>query len=660
MAVKKRRPTLNNSLRRNFLDQPGAKYTMRGPLVRFIAFLRPHISLVLGGSLAGILKFVLPLIFPLGFKYILDVLLAQHPEFGRTDVLIDRWCTAIANTAGLRTDASGKLVAFVMVLVAIFIVQAAATYYRNYWASTAGHRLIFDVRYALFQHMQNLSHSFFDRTSSGGIVSRFTNDIQLAQNFVGSAMINIWMDGASLGVAIYLLFVLDRRLAWISLCVVPFYVGVIRFLTPRLKHASHSLQEVVEDFSGKLQEQVAGVATVKSFAREREEAAHFSKHTKLLYDLTIKNVELSSQHQMLTEFISRCAPLAVLSAGAVMVLQHTTTVGTVVAFYAFLGFLYLPLQRFSELSAIVATSLAAIERLFAFFDERPEVSDRPDARELVARRGTVTFDHLSFAYGSRQEGQSSRTILCDVTLNIRSGSTVALVGRSGAGKTTLAALLSRFYEPFAGRVLIDGVDISAVTLKSLRDNIGSVPQDAVLFSASIRENVQYGKPGASDAEVWQALEDANVREFVGSLPNQLDTMIGEGGIRPSTGQRQRLALARVFLKDPLILILDEATSGLDSEVENLIHDAVRRLMRGRTSILIAHRLASAVEADEIVVLDHGRVVETGTHLELIARRGVYRQLYDEQMRKLAPENGHSRNAAQASARSVRNVRAGHL
>jgi subfamily B ATP-binding cassette protein MsbA len=211
---------------------------------------------------------------------------------------------------------------------------------------------------------------------------------------------------------------------------------------------------------------------------------------------------------------------------------------------------------------------------------------------------------------------------------------VALVGRSGAGKTTLASLIPRFYEPSAGRILIDGENIASATLKSLRDSIGIVPQDAVLFSASIRENVQYGQPGAPDSEIWRALEQANIRDFVQSLPERLDTIIGEGALRPSTGQRQRLALARVFLKNPPILILDEATSGLDSEVENLIHDAVRRLMKGRTSVLIAHRLASAVEADLIVVLDQGRVVESGTHAELLARRGVYAQLYGEQTRKL--------------------------
>jgi ABC-type multidrug transport system fused ATPase/permease subunit len=227
-----------------------------------------------------------------------------------------------------------------------------------------------------------------------------------------------------------------------------------------------------------------------------------------------------------------------------------------------------------------------------------------------------------------------------VNLSVAAGTTVALVGRSGAGKTTLASLIPRFYELTAGRILIDGVDISTVTLKSLRDSIGIVPQDAILFSASIRENVQYGRPGASDTDVWRALEQANIRDFIESLPDKLDTTIGEGGVRPSTGQRQRLALARVFLKNPPILILDEATSGLDSEVENLIHDAVRRLMKGRTSFLIAHRLASAVDADIIVVLDAGRVVEVGAHAELVKRTGVYAQLFNEQTRKLrlAPEH----------------------
>ena len=609
------------------------------PVFRFLGYVRPHLRLVAGGSLMGVLKFGLPLAFPLAFKYVFDVLLVPQPHMEKVNRLIDGWCLSLAALLRLGSGATAKLEALTAGLFVLFLFQAVATYYRNYWASTAGHRLIFDLRYALFLHMQRLSHSFFDRNASGGIVSRFVSDIQLAQNFVGSAMINIWMDGISLGLVIWILFKLDARLAWISLIVVPFYVAVIRILSPRIKEASHDLQEVVEEFSGELQERVAGAATVKSFAREAEEARRFHDRTTELYDLTITSVKLASTHQMFTEFITRAAPLIVIWAGAVLILHGKVALGTMVAFYAYMGALYLPLQRFSELSVIVANSLAAIERIFAFFDETPEVRDVPNARPIAVRRGDVTIENLSFAYQTLED-REPRGILHDVNLRIAAGTTVALVGRSGAGKTTLASLIPRFYEPSAGRILIDGEDIATATLKSLRDSIGIVPQDAVLFSASIRENVQYGRPGASDSEVWRALEQANIREFVDSLPERLDTVIGEGGHRPSTGQRQRLALARVFLKNPPILILDEATSGLDSEVENLIHDAVRRLMRGRTSFLIAHRLASAVDADVIVVLDHGRLVESGPHAELIERRGVYAQLYNEQTRKLVGVEDH--------------------
>ena len=638
-------------------DQPRrgllARHVPHTPLFRFLGYVRPHLWLVAGGSIMGVLKFTLPLAFPLAFKYVFDVLLVPQPRMERVNRLIDGWCASLADVLHLSAGAAGRLEALTAALFFLFIIQAIATYYRNYWASMAGHRLIFDLRYALFRHMQRLSHSFFDRTTSGGIVSRFTADIMLAQNFVGSAMTNIWIDSVPLTLVVWILFVLDARLAWISMIVVPFYVVVIRILSPRIKKASHELQEVVEEFSGELQERVAGVATVKSFAREEQEAQRFFTRTTELYDLTIENVKLTSEHQMFTEFITRAAPLVVIWAGSVFILHGKMALGTMVAFYAYLSALYLPLQRFSELSSIVASSLAAIERIFTFFDETPEVRDKPGAAELHASRGEVEIDNLSFGY-QPLDGGARRRILHDVNLHVPAGTTVALVGRSGAGKTTLASLIPRFYEPDSGSIRIDGTDISTVTLKSLRDSIGIVPQDAVLFSASIRENIQYGQPAAPDADVWHALEQANIREFVESLPEQLGTMIGEGGLRPSTGQRQRLALARVFLKNPPILILDEATSGLDSEVENLIHDAVRRLMKGRTSFLIAHRLASAVEADVIVVLDRGRIVEVAPHGELLRTGGVYAQLYNEQTRKLLVTPEHSARIP-GSLRSMRKV-----
>lgn len=609
----------------------------KAPVFRFFAYVRPHLWFVLGGMLMGIVKFSLPLAFPLAVKYVFDVLLVPQAKVEKFNQVIDRICLAIAGPLHLGTSNDGKLEALVLALLFLFIVQAAASYYRSYWAHISGHRLIFDLHYALFQHMQRLSHSYFDRTTSGAIVSRFLSDIQLAQNFVGSAMINMWLDAVPLTLVIWMLFAMDARLAWISLGVMPLYVIVIRVLTPRIKEASHQLQQGVEEFTGELQERVAGVSTVKSFAREDEEAIRFFKRTSELYRITIDNVKLSSQHQMYSEFIARVAPLAVIFAGALLIMRQTLSLGTMVAFYGLLGALYLPLQRFSELSTIIANSLAAIERIFTFLDEEPDVADWQGAVPLRISRGRVEFDHVSFSYGGSMAGGQSRVVLRDVNLTVDHGTRVALVGRSGAGKTTLASLIPRFYEPTSGRILIDGLDIAHATLKSLRANIGIVPQDAVMFTASIRENIEYGAPGASDAEIWHALEQANIRKFVESLPAKLNTVIGEDGIRPSTGQRQRLALARVFLKNPPILVLDEATSALDSEVENLIHDAIGRLMRGRTSFVIAHRLASAVEADVVVVLDQGAVVETGTHRELLARGDVFAQLYKEQTRTLVPQ-----------------------
>src|ERR1700719_3273518 len=411
---------------RGFFERVFDRLVPRTALVRFLGYVRPHLWLVSGAAVMVILKFTLPLAFPLAFKYVFDVLLVPQPHVEALNALIDRWCIAIAATLHLGAGSAAKLGALTAAMFALFVVQGIATYYRNYWASTAGHLLIFDLRYALYKHMQRLSHSFFDRTTSGAVVSKFISDISMAQNFVGSAMINIWMDGVSLGFVIWLLFSLNVRLAWISLIVIPFYVAVIRILSPRIKETSHDLQEVVEDFSGELQERVAGVSTVKSFAREADEARRFHQRTTELYDLTIESVKLSSTHQMLTEFISRGAPLIVIWAGALMIMHGKMTIGTVVAFFGLLPALSLPLQRFSELSIIVATALAAIERIFAFFDETPEVNDRPRAPALKVKSGLVQMQHLRFGY-KPLDGGPIRITLDGLDLKVLAGTTVALV-----------------------------------------------------------------------------------------------------------------------------------------------------------------------------------------------------------------------------------------
>ena len=608
-------------------------------LSRFLRYVAPHKWYIGGAAAAGVLKFVIPLAFPLALKYLTDVVLGHDPHAASetTNRAVESWCAGVLRVfPWLGTDSSGRLAVVVLSVLALYAVLAMASFYRSYWAGQAGHRLIFDLRYALYQHIQGMSHSFFDQRRSGAIVARFVNDIQLAQNFVGSALTNVWMDSASLGFVVCILFVLEHRLAWVALAVIPFYVGLIRYFSPRIKAASQCVQEMLEDFSGELQEKIAGVAVVKAFNREEHEARRFYRSSRTLLDLTLHNVALSSANQAGTTLLTSVAPLMVVWAASAMILHGTLSVGTMIAFYAYLGSLYLPLQRFSELSVVVSNSLAAIDRIFEFFDIRPEVIEAGDARRLQAVSGHVSFDAVSFSYPSRSNGHP---VLRAINLEVAPGETVAIVGRSGAGKSTLVSLIPRFYDVTDGAVCIDGTDVRRLSLASLRDHIGIVSQDPILFSGTLQENLLYGKPEATEAELLAAARAANADEFIVHLPDGYLTIVGERGLRLSGGQRQRVAIARAFLKDPPILILDEATAALDSESENLIHDALRRLMHGRTTFIIAHRLSTVMNADRIVVIEQGTIREMGRHADLLACGGVYTQLYTEQFRPVHEARG---------------------
>jgi ATP-binding cassette, subfamily B, putative efflux pump len=612
---------------------PSQNNASPSPILRFLAFVRPHLWLVAGAALTGIGKFTLPLAFPLAFKYVIDVLISAKPNLDGINLLIDRWCSDLVHLAGTTPTAEHKLAALSVVLLALYAVQSIVSYYRNYWAGIAGNRLIFELQCKLFEHLQQLSHAFFDRNPSGAIVSRVLNDVQQARELIDSALIDVWMDAVSLALVVVVLFAMDWRLALVAMCIAPVWVMFMRYFSPRIKAVSHRMQETLESISGEVHERVAGATTVKSFGREEHEVRQFRERSEHLCERMIDKVKLAARQEMFIQLLTRCAPAIVVWIGALMIIRGTMTLGTMVAFFTYLGFLYLPLERFAQFSVVMSSSLAAIERIFEFLDINPEIADHPLSRPFAVRRGAVQFDRVSFSYPARN-GQSGRVALADLSLSVPGGSRVALVGRSGAGKTTLASLIPRFYDVSGGRLLIDGKDVRHYTLKSLRDSVSLVAQDALLFSASIRDNLLYARPDASEEMIWQALGLANMREFVEELPGGIDTVIGERGVKVSGGQRQRLALARAFLKDSKIVILDEATSAVDSESENLIHEAMERLMEGRTVFLIAHRLRSAIDADLIVVLDHGNIVETGVHSELLRRGGTYARLFKEQVRGL--------------------------
>src|SRR5579875_838371 len=329
------------------------------PLFRFLACVRPHLRLVVGAAVVGMGKFALPLAFPIAFKYIIDVLLTKEPHPERINLLLDRWATNLASLMHLSTTAQGKLTALTLVMIVVFAVQATVSFYRNYWGGIAGNRIIHDLRNRLFAHLQRLPHSYFDRNSSGAVVSRVLNDIAVAQDLVSSTLIDVWMDGVCLGLVVWILWSLNPELALISLCVAPIYVALMRYFSPRIKTVSHRLQEVIEEVSGQVHERVVGAATVKSFGREEQEIAHFGRQSKRMYERAVDKARLAARQEMSTQWLTRTAPAIVVWAAGLMILQGTMSLGTLIAFTAYLGFLYMPLERFTQLSLVVSSSMAA-------------------------------------------------------------------------------------------------------------------------------------------------------------------------------------------------------------------------------------------------------------------------------------------------------------
>ena len=602
-------------------------------LRRFLRYVKPYWLLIAGATLCGILKFTLPAAFAIVLRFMTDRLV---PQFGGAPVPTDPvfratedylgWVAGHLPAAWDAQTTWGQFNVLAATLLVVYSVWGVAMYYRSYWAQLAGHRVMLDLRTDLFEHIQRLSHSFFLSRQSGGIVSRLTADIALAQNFVGAAMTNIWMDVVACLFYLALLLAMNVKLTIAALAVFPLYIACMRIYGRASKRTSKQVQEAMEEFSGDMQERIGGYTLVKSFGAEQREVRGFFSRARGLHVLVMDNVRITNLSSTIVQWLTEMATLALIWYGGYLIFKGEASIGEVVAFIHLLRQLYFPVNRISEMNTVLHNSLAAIDRIFEVFDTQPEVRERPGAMRLPRLSGDIRFEGVSFGYGA------GSPVLREVGLHMRAGEMIALVGPSGAGKTSLVQLIPRFFDPDAGRVTVDGYDLRDVTLRSLRSQIGIVAQDTVLLSGSVRENILYSLPDASDELLRRVARAAHAEEFITRLPEGYDTLLGERGAKLSGGQRQRVAIARAFLRDPRILILDEATSALDSESEHLIQDALRQLMRGRTSVVIAHRLSTILDADRIVVMDQGRIVQVGSHAQLLAEGGLYGRLYERQFR----------------------------
>lgn len=511
-------------------------------------------------------------------------------------------------------------------LVAIIALRNVLSYLNSYTVTWIGYRFVFDLRFKTWQHLHRLSLAYHNQTQTGKIMARVTADIELIQQLIQGQLVQFITDIVTLVAVIAMLFFMEWRLGLSIVALIPFYVVSYLAFLKHIREISNEQRRLYDEMLGKLAEKIAGISVVKAFVREEYERQSFMDSVRAKFKVDMDQVHLNRRLGLVSGIISAIGTGIVYAYGGWMVQHGMMTSGRLVAMTFYIGFVFNPAVRVVDFNNTLQWAVSAMDRVFQTLDTRPDIEDKPDALPLPPIRGEVRFDHVGFGYGDGRE------IIDDLNLHVTPGEVIAIVGHSGSGKTTLMNLLMRFYDVTSGRVLVDGYDIRDVRLDSLRRQVSMVAQENVLFSVTIMENIKYGNRDARDEEAIAAAKAADLHEFVMGLPDGYQTMIGENGIKLSGGQKQRLALARALVTDPKILILDDVTSALDGETEARVQDALRHVMRGRTTFIIAHRLSSVVDADRIVVLDEGKIVDIGRHEELTERPGIYRDTYQEQFR----------------------------
>ncbi|MEQ2526880.1 ABC transporter ATP-binding protein [Bacillaceae bacterium CLA-AA-H227] len=573
---------------------------------RYMNFVKPYKVQIFGTILIGIVKFAIPLLIPLLIKFVLDDIV-QNPEL----------------TADEKT---GKLVMVMSIMVVIFLVlRPPIEYYRQYFAQWTASKILYDIRDQLFTHIQKLSFKYYANTKAGEVISRVINDVEQTKTFVITGLMNLWLDVATIAIAVAIMMTMDIELTIVSLILFPFYAFSVRYFFGNLRKLTRKRSQALAEVQGYLHERVQGMPVIKSFAIEDEEQKRFDAQNNNFLTKAIDHTKWNAKAFAVVNTITDIAPLLVIGFSGYQAIRGDLSIGEMAAFIAYIDRLYNPLRRLVNSSTTLTQSIASMDRMFELIDEKYDIDDSPDAIPCENVRGHIQFENVSFSYEKNEE-----TILKNISLDVKEGETIALVGMSGGGKSSLVSLLPRFYDVTEGRILLDGTDIRSFKVRSLRDKIGMVLQDNILFSESVKSNILIGKPNATDEEVIEAAKAANAHDFIMNLPQGYDTKVGERGVKLSGGQKQRVAIARVFIKNPPILVLDEATSALDLESEHLIQEALEKLAKERTTFIVAHRLSTITHADRIVLIENGEIVEIGRHEELMEKQGNYHKLFQIQ------------------------------